>query len=227
MIDDSMRELLSATWLSFAIAVSASLLAGGVGIPIAYLVCRNRFFLRPLLDLLITLPLVLPPTVLGYVLLVLLGRRGWPGSWMDRLLDYSMLFRFEAAVVAAAVVCLPLVYLPARASFASVPREMQDLARLLGASPLEAFWYVSLPLAARGIAGGLVLAFARALGEFGATLMVFGWRDDRITLPVLVWTSYQNPSASLIDALPAALVLSAISLLTLLIYNRALLSRND
>src|SRR5690606_25700604 len=144
------------------------------GVGMGYLLARTRFPGRDLLDTLLTLPLVMPPTVLGYYLLVLLGRRSWLGGWLHETFGINLIFSWQGAVIAAAIVAFPLVFKPARAAFEGVDLQFEHAARVLGLSGLAVFWRVTLPLAWRGILAGVLLAFARALGEFGATLMVAG-----------------------------------------------------
>jgi len=181
---------------------------------------RRSFRGKSILEALLTVPLVLPPTVVGYALLVILGRHG-----MARLIGRPILFTPTAAVLAALVVAMPLVYLPAKAAFAAVERELEDVARLLGAGPLGIFWHVSLPLARRGLAAGLLLGFARALGEFGATLMVLGDIPGQTTLPISLYDATSGNDYG--QALGAVLALSAISLTVVFIYNRMPLSRQE
>jgi molybdate transport system permease protein len=212
--------------LSVRVAVFATVAAVLVAVPLAYAMSRRRFVGKSLVEAFILLPLVLPPTVVGYLIIVTLGGRGVLGRWAARWFDYNLLFTVEGAVLAAAVVALPLVYLPARAAFASVDRELEDLAKLLGATRIQLFWHVSLPLAARGLASGSVLAFARALGEFGATVMVLGIGEDRDqTLPIAVYL--HATSGRLSDGWPAVVLLVAISLVVVLVYNRSRLSTRD
>jgi molybdate transport system permease protein len=168
-----MSDLWPAFSLSFRIAALATLATVLVGVPLAFAMTRRRFVGRSLIEGFILMPLVLPPTVVGYLILMVFGARGWFAPWLG---GYSVVFRFEGAVLAAAIVSLPMLYLPARAGFASVAQEMEDQARLMGANRLQLLWHVSIPLARRALASGIVLAFARALGEFGATVMVFGWQ---------------------------------------------------
>jgi molybdate transport system permease protein len=132
-----------------------------------------------------------------------------------------MLFTAGGAVVASAVVALPLLFLPAKAAFATVDSELEDLAHLLGANPIQVFWHVSLPLARRSIGSGLLLAFARALGEFGATVMVLGDIEGRRTLPISIYSDYV--SGDLGKAWPAVVLLCWVSFAVVLIYNRSLL----
>ena len=211
--------------LSLGIAALATLLVAAVGIPLAYFIARRRFAGRSVLEALITVPLVLPPTVVGYLLIITLGARGWVGGWLHRATDYSIMFRVEGAVLAAAVVALPMLYLPARAAFAAVEKEMEDVATLMGAGRLATFWHVSLPLARRGIVAGLILAFARSLGEFGATAMVLGIQPQRMTLPISVWVDYETRNLG--HAAAAVAALTAVSLALIMAYNASSVSQQE
>jgi molybdate transport system permease protein len=213
-----MDELIEPTLLSLRIAVVATGLVALVGIPLAFVLARHRFRGRILVDALLTVPLVLPPTVVGYGLILLLGRHSWAGAWLERLAGVTLMFNATGAAVAAAVVALPLLYLPARSAFASVERELEDIARLYGASRLQMFWHVSLPLARRGISAGLLLAFARALGEFGATAMVLGIFPQRPTLPISIYVHAEM--GEMARAMPAVLLLVLVCLLVIVAYNR-------
>lgn len=214
-----MAELVPAIWLSLRIAAAATVLSAILGIPLAFLMTRQRFFGRSLVEAMITLPLVLPPTVLGFLMILVAGSRGWLGQSLGDWFGYRFLFSIEAAILAAAIVALPLVYLPAKAAFTSVPREFEDIARTFGASLRQIFWHVSLPWARRGLISGLILAFARALGEFGATVMVFGWQPGRQTLPILIYSKYEQGELS--SATGAVVVLLAISIGVIILYNRS------
>ncbi|HRK30362.1 MAG TPA: molybdate ABC transporter permease subunit [Tepidisphaeraceae bacterium] len=218
-----MDALLPPLLLSLRITVLATLVAVIIAVPLAYLHTRRRYFAMSLVEGLIVLPMVLPPTVVGYLIIMALGARGWPGRWLFARFDYSILFRIEGAVIAAALVAIPLIYLPTRAAFASVEREMEDIARINGAGTLQMFWHVSLPMAARGLASGLMLGFARALGEFGATAMVFGMQSSRPTLPISIYLDYDQGQMS--HAWPAVILLIVISTTIALFYNRSTLSR--
>jgi molybdate transport system permease protein len=138
--------------------------------------------------------------------------------------EYSVVFRFEGAVLAALVVALPMLYMPAKAAFASVDRDLEDAALTMGAGRLQVFWHVSIPLARRGLFSGLLLAFARALGEFGATLMVFGWQPGPVTLPISIYADYEQ--GDLAHATAAVVALSLISLALVLAYNVTLAKRD-
>ena len=145
-----------------------------------------------LLRAIVSLPMVMPPTVLGYYLLVLIGRRGVIGAWLDRELGISLVFTWQGAVIAAAVVSFPLIYKAARAAFEGVDSQYEQAARVLGKSEWDVLVRVTLPLAWRGILAGAMLAFARALGEFGATLMVAGSLPGRTqTLSIAVYEAVQ------------------------------------
>ena len=160
--------------LTLKVALLATILASFVGIALGKLLGRRHTFTRDVAESLLTLPLVLPPTVLGYYLLVVLGRNGFIGEWLMRWFGVSLIFTWQGAVIAAAIAAFPLILRAARASFSDVDAQLENAARSLGASETDVFFRVTLPLAWRGILAGALLAFARAMGEFGATLMVAG-----------------------------------------------------
>ncbi len=214
-----MKELWQAVQFSLAVTSLATLLAATVGIPLAFVFARKRFFAKSIIESLLLVPLVLPPTVVGYLLILSLGHRSWLGRIVTEMLGHSLLFSWQGAVVAAAVVALPLLFLPAKAGFADVEPELEDVARVMGASGWQIFWHVSLPLARRGIASGMLLAFARALGEFGATVMVLGDLAGRRTLPILIYNDFVSGDLRNTTAL-AVVMLSGVSLLIMILYNR-------
>ncbi len=214
----SFHELIGPTMLSLRIALTATVVVAVVGIPLAFLMARREFAGRSFIDVILTVPLVLPPTVVGFGLIILLGRQSWIGHWLEKLFGLTIMFSVGGAALASAVVALPLLYLPAKSAFANVDRELEDIARLFGANPLQIFWHVSLPLARRGIAAGLLLAFARALGEFGATVMVLGILPSRSTLPISIYVDAETGQVA--RAIPAVLLLVAISMLVIFVYNR-------
>lgn len=160
-------------WLSLRVATLATVLVLLGGIPLAWLLARRNFPGKELLAALASLPLVLPPTVLGYYLLVLLGNRSPVGQWLSQA-GIPLVFTWRGAAVAAGVAAFPLLLQTARAGFESVDTRLEDVARTLGRSNFYIFWRVTLPLAWRAILAGIALTFARALGDFGATLMVAG-----------------------------------------------------
>ena len=160
--------------LSFQVAIAATLVAAVLGVALAAWLANGRFPGRDLVDVLLTAPMVLPPTVLGYYLLVSLGRRSLLGSTFESITGSSIVFTRTGAVVAAAVGAIPLVVKSSRAALEGVDPILIHAARTLGATPLRAFLTVQLPLAKRGIIASLMLAFARSLGDFGVTLMIAG-----------------------------------------------------
>ena len=190
--------------LSLKVALWATVLNLILGVAAGLLLARRRFPGRDLLDTVLTLPMVLPPTVLGYYLLVLFGRNGWIGRWLQEIFGFSLIFTWQGAVLAAMVVTFPLVCKPARAAFEEVNPQLEQAARVLGLSESAVFLRVTLPLAWRGILAGLLLAFARALGEFGATLMIAGSiPGETQTLSIAVYEAVQAGN----DQLAAGLVL--------------------
>ena len=160
--------------LSFEVAALATAIAAAFGVTLGGLLATPRLWGRELIDAAVTAPMVLPPTVLGYYLLVLLGRESAIGHAFEALTGSSIVFTRTGAVVAATIGALPLISKAARAALESVDMRLVGAARTLGASQLRAFFSVSLPLARRGIVSGILLGFARALGDFGVTLMVAG-----------------------------------------------------
>ena len=204
-----------ALWLSLQVATWATLLCLVLGTGVGYALARWRFPGRDLVDTLLTLPMVMPPTVLGYYLLVLLGRKGWVGGWLHATFGINLIFTLTGAVIAATVVAFPLVFKPARAAFEAVDPQLQDAARVLGVSEAGVFWRVTLPLAWRGILAGVLLGFARALGEFGATLMVAGSIPGRTqTLSIAVYEAVQAGQDDVANLL--VLITSAVCVAVLL-----------
>ncbi|MDT9001070.1 molybdate ABC transporter permease subunit [Paucibacter sp. APW11] len=183
-------------WVALALSLKVAgwatalnlLLGSAAGLALA----RWRFAGRELLDAILTLPMVLPPTVLGYYLLVLIGRRGWLGGWLHEQFGIHLIFTWQGAVIAATIVAFPLVMKSARAAFEGVDPQLEQAGRVLGLGEAALFFRVTLPLAWRGILAGLLLAFARALGEFGATLMVAGSIPGQTqTLSIAVYEAVQ------------------------------------
>jgi molybdate transport system permease protein len=202
-------------WFPLALSVRVALIATAfvvlVGVTLGWLLARRRFFGREMLDAVVTLPLVLPPTVLGYYLLVLLGRNSFPGRAIEAITGQPLVFTWRGAVVAAAAGALPLVVKTSRAAIASVDTELEDAARTLGQSEWSVFRRVTLPLASRGIIASAMLAFARSLGDFGATLMVAGNIPGRTqTAAIAIYDATQSGRDDY--ALTLVLMLSAIAL---------------
>jgi len=178
-------------WLSLRVAAAATALTLLCGIPVAWLLARTRVPGRELLEALVVFPLVLPPTVLGYYLLVVFGTPGPVGRALGAL-GVEIVFTWRAAVLAAAIGSVALLIKSAQAGFETVDRRLEDAARTLGRSEWQIFWVVTLPLAWRGVLAGAILAFCRALGEFGITLMLAGSIPGRTqTLPLAIYDHVQ------------------------------------
>lgn len=179
--------------LSLKVALVAVALVFAVGLVVSRAMARGDFPGKNVLESLIILPMVLPPTVLGYGLLILLGKRGPVGGFLLEAFDFQLIFTWWAAVIASAVVSFPLMYQSAKAAFAGVDVSLEQAARTLGAGELRIFLTVTLPLAWPGILAGLVLSFARALGEFGATLMVAGNIPGKTqTIPLAIYFAVES-----------------------------------
>jgi len=161
-------------WLSLEVAVVATGVSLILGLFLAWLLVNRDFRGRELLDALTTLPLALPPTVLGYYLLITIGRNSWPGRLFESVTGGPLVFTVKAAVIAATIHAIPLVVKSSRAALETIDRACERAGRSLGATEWRVFFRISLPMARRPIAAAAVLAFARALGDFGATLMVAG-----------------------------------------------------
>jgi molybdate transport system permease protein len=214
---------MDAAWVPLALSLKvagwSTALNAVLGIAVGYLLARWRFAGRDLLDAVLTLPMVLPPTVLGYYLLVVIGKRGWLGGWLYQAFGINLIFTWQGAVIAATLVAFPLVLKSARSAFEGVDPQLENAARVLGQPEWAVFFRVTLPLAWRGILAGVLLAFARALGEFGATLMVAGSIPGRTqTLSVAVYEAVQAGQDATANVL--VLVTSATCIVVLLAAGR-------
>lgn len=210
--------------LTLKVAGWATLVVFLSGVTVAWWVARREFRGREVLDAAMTLPMVMPPTVLGYYLIVLLGRRGWIGGWLHDSLGITLMFTWQGAVIAASVVAFPLVYKAARAAFEDVDRRYENAARILGSSEFSVFIRVTMPLAWRGILAGTMLAFARAMGEFGATLMIAGSIPGKTqTLSIAVYEAVQAGKDDMANFL--VLVTSVVCILVLVGSGRLLRTR--
>ncbi|OFW23764.1 MAG: molybdenum ABC transporter permease subunit [Acidobacteria bacterium RIFCSPLOWO2_02_FULL_59_13] len=180
-------------WLSLKVAVIATAISLVVGLALAYALARYRFRGREIVDSLVTLPIVLPPTVLGYYLLVVIGRNSPVGQTFEAVFGFPLVFTWQAAVVAATFHSIPLLVKSARAALESVDRTMEKAARTLGATEWRVFLRVTLPLAKRSILAATVFAFARALGDFGVTIMIAGNIPGKTqTMAVAIYDSVQS-----------------------------------
>lgn len=205
--------------LSLKVAAFATVLALIGGTALGWLFARVRFVGSGVLEAALMLPLVLPPTVIGYGILVAMGRRGPIGAWLRENFDYTVIFSWHGAVLASAVVALPLVLKSAGAAFAGVDRTMEAAARTLRQSPWSVFVRITLPLAWPGILAGTLLAFARAMGEFGASLMVAGSIPHQTqTLSMAIYDAVQAGQND--AALVLVIVTSALSIAVLVASNR-------
>ncbi|ALT80049.1 hypothetical protein AT984_20275 [Paucibacter sp. KCTC 42545] len=210
---------MQASWPALALSLKVALWATGLnlllGTAAGFALARLRVFPgRELLDAMLTLPMVLPPTVLGYYLLVLIGKRGPLGAWLFEHFGITLIFSWQGAVIAATLVSFPLVMKSARAAFENLDPQLAQAARVLGLSEAALFFRVSLPLAWRGILAGLLLAFARALGEFGATLMVAGSIPGRTqTLSIAVYEAVQSGQDELANSLVIIISITCVAVL--------------
>lgn len=198
--------------LSLRVATVATFLSLVVGVLVAWILARREFRGKNLLDALTTLPLVMPPTVLGYYLLVVLGRQSPIGRFLDQV-GFPLVFTWRGAALAASIASFPLLVQAARAGFESVDPRLEDMARTLGRSEVSIFWNVTLPLAWRSILAGIVLAFARAMGEFGVTLMVAGNIPGRTqTMAIAIYDLVQAGRQTEANVLVAIMTVVALGL---------------
>lgn len=206
----------TAVWLSVRVAAVATAVSLPLGVAVALLLARTRFWGRPLLDALVLMPLVLPPVVTGYLLLLTFGRRGVLGSFLADTLGIVFSFRWTGAALACGIMGFPLMVRAIRLSVEGVDRRLEQAASTLGASPLLVFVTVTLPLIAPGILAGVVLSFAKAMGEFGATItFVSNIPGETQTLPSAIYTFTQVPGGDA-GALRLTLISIAISVAALL-----------
>jgi molybdate transport system permease protein len=216
-------------WSIVALSLKVSVVAVALTLPVSYalawLLARRRFPGRVLLDALVHLPLVVPPVVTGWLLLILFGRTGPIGSWLESQFGLVLVFRWTGAALAAAVMALPLMVRAMRLSIEAVDRRLVDAARTLGARPWRAFLTITLPLSAPGIAAGAMLGFARSLGEFGATItFASNIAGQTRTLPLAIYSGLQLPGG---EALVTRLsVISILLSLAALVISELLVRRS-
>jgi molybdate transport system permease protein len=212
--------------LSFQVAVVATIIATLFGVALGVLLASKRVWGRDLIDAITTAPMVMPPTVLGYYVLVSLGRNSAIGRGYEALTGSSIVFTRTGAIIAAAIGSLPLVVKSARAALEGVDPTLLKAARTLGAGPLRAFFTVHLPLASRGIIAGLMLAFARALGDFGVTLMVAGdIPGETQTASLAIYDAIQSHREA--DAAGMVAILTSITIVALYAVNRLTRQRDN
>ena len=222
MISLSPDEL-TAIELSLRIAFWSVLISTPFALFFAWLLARRNFVGKLLVDGIIHLPLVLPPVVVGYILLVLLGRNGLIGAWLYETLNVSVIFKWQGAVIASAVMGFPLMVRAMRLSLEGVNQGLEKAARTLGAGPIRVFLTVTLPLISPGILTGVVLGFARSLGEFGATItFVSNIPGETRTLPLALYTFTQVPSG---DSMAFRLTIISVALAFISLFLSELLAR--
>lgn len=190
--------LTSLEWEALALSLKIALVSVSLSLPLgifmAWILVRKNFVGKSLLDGLIHLPLVLPPVVIGYLLLVLMGRRGIVGQWLYETIGFSFSFNWKGAALASAIVAFPLLVRAIRLSLELVDQRLEDAARTLGASPWRVFYSITLPLIMPGVLSGVVLAFARSLGEFGATItFVSNIPGETQTIPLAMFAFLETP----------------------------------
>lgn len=195
----------------------ATIISFLIGTGLAWLLARRRFWGKEILAALVTIPLVLPPTVLGYYLLTTVGRQSPVGRFLADDLGMTLVFTWQAAVIASCIVSLPLMVRTAQASMEAIDPDLEKAARTLGRSDLSIFLTITVPLAWRGILAGTALAFARAIGEFGATLMVAGNIPGRTqTMAVAIYDAVQAGRLTLANTLVVILTAVTVSALAIL-----------
>ncbi len=187
-------EELSALYLSAKVALFATLISLPFAVVIAWYLARYEFRLKFLVEAILQLPMVLPPVVLGYLLLVLFGNKGWIGQYLNQM-GIELAFNWKGAVLASMIVAFPLMVQPIRLSFQLINQQLEQIAGSLGASPFKVFCSISLPLALPGIVIGSILCFSRSLGEFGATITFVGnIPDETRTIPIAIYSLLQQPN---------------------------------
>lgn len=191
---DITPEEWTAIELSLRVAVVATLVSTPLGIAVAWLLARRNFWGKALLDALVHLPLVLPPVVTGYLLLLTFGRRGAVGEFLDHYFGVVFSFRWTGAALACGVMSFPLLVRPMRLSIEAIDRRLEQAAGTLGAAPWQVFLTVTLPLALPGILAGMIMGFAKALGEFGATItFVSNIPGETQTISSAIYSLIQTP----------------------------------
>jgi len=217
-------EELGIVWLSLKVASVATLASAIPAIAVAWLLARGRFWGRTALNVLVHLPLVVPPVVTGYLLLRWFGRRGPIGAWLEQYLGLQLSFRWTGAALAAAVMAFPLLVRAIRLGVESVDEHVEDAAATLGANAWWRFLTITLPLALPGVLAGLIIGFAKALGEFGATItFVSNIPGETQTLALAIFTQLERPGG---DAAAIRLVWLSIAISVLALVASELLSRS-
>ncbi|MDU0330359.1 MULTISPECIES: molybdate ABC transporter permease subunit [Paenibacillus] len=200
--------------LSLQVSIAATIIAFAAGLLVAWRMSAATFYGKTLVETAFLLPLVLPPSVVGFILLVVLGKNSWIGQAAERLFHISFVFQPIGAVVAAAVVSFPLIYQTLKSGFLEVDKHLKDAARSQGAGEWQVLIYIVLPLAARSLQAAFILGFARALGEFGATMMIAGNIPGRTqTIPTAIYFAVDTGNLQLAWALTGCTILLSFGLL--------------
>ncbi|WJH27914.1 MULTISPECIES: molybdate ABC transporter permease subunit [Paenibacillus] len=210
----------SAFWspvrLSLQVALLSSIIAGVLGIAVAWQMSRRSFRGKIVLETVFMLPLVLPPTVVGFLLLVLLGRKSLLGQWIEAIFSAPVIFSWWAAVIAAVVVAFPLIYQTMKSGFSGIDKDLEDAGRSIGANEWQVFRYISLPLAGRALMTAFILGFARALGEFGATLMIAGNIPGKTqTVPTAIYVAVDSGNQTMAWAWTVSIMIISFVMLLL------------
>lgn len=205
-------------WISIKTSVLSTIITSIIGIPTAYLIANYNSRLKGLIDGIITLPLILPPTVVGFFLLLICGKNGPVGVFLQKF-DTTLIFSWEATVIAAIVVSFPMMYRSTRSAFEQVDRNLISAAKTLGLSEFKIFYKIAIPVAYPGIIGGIVLSFARAMGEFGATLMLAGNIPGRTqTMPLAIFFAAEGGDLKQAMLWVVIIVLFSLSMILVLNY---------
>ncbi|NUU75137.1 molybdate ABC transporter permease subunit [Paenibacillus xylanilyticus] len=202
--------------LSLQVALLSSVVAAVLGIAVAWKMSRRSFRGKVVLETAFMLPLVLPPTVVGFLLLVLLGRKSVLGQWIEAIFSAPVIFSWWAAVIASVVVAFPLVYQTMKSGFSGIDGDLEDAGRSMGANEWQVFRYISLPLAGRALMTAFILGFARALGEFGATLMIAGNIPGKTqTLPTAIYVAVDSGNQTMAWAWTVSIIIISFIMLLL------------
>jgi len=200
--------------LSLQVSMISTLIVFGFGLIVARLMTYKTFRGFVLFETFIMMPLVLPPSVIGFFLLVFFGKNSIFGVWFERLFDGPIIFTWWAAILASSVVAFPLMYQSAKAGFQSIDRTIEEAARVDGANELQVFWKITLPLSSKAIITGIILSFARALGEFGATLMFAGNIPGKTqTIPTAIYVAINSGNMTMAWKWVATTVIISFTLL--------------
>ena len=202
-----MEGIISPILLSLKVATISTIITLILGVALSYVVVRYKFPLNDVFEAILILPMVLPPSVTGYILLILFGKRGFIGIFLQEHFGFSVRFTWIACCIASVVVSIPLMYQSCKSAFISVDEVYLNSARTLGASELKVFFKVLIPLSVPGILSGIVLAFARALGEFGATLMIAGNIPNKTqTIPTAIYYAIDSKNSYVANTLTTVVI---------------------